>query len=150
MRKERFILEAVINLLKGDANLTIALGGNTEVRGDSWPSPDWNYPCLRVVINSISPATTGKCHLIAWNATFSVFVFTQPTVSVGTYDASSLQCANIMKDTATALLGERIESSGNFVPITAINIAGQNAPVPEVTPGGWRGELLSEMRIIEV
>ena len=150
MRRERFIQEAIINLLKGDATLTTALGGDTEIRADSWPGPDWSFPCLRVAINSLSPATEGKCHLTEWNVTFSIFVFTQPMVSTGTYDASSLQCANLMRNTASALLGERIESSGNFGPVTAINIAGQNAPVPEATPGGWRGELLCEMRVIEV
>lgn len=150
MRRERYIQEAVIAVLKGDTLLTTALGGDTEIRADSWPGPDWNYPCLRVVINSLSPATDGLCHLTAWNVTFSIFVFTQPTVMAGTYDASSLQCATLIFRVGGAVLGERIESSGNFVPITAINIVGQNAPVPEAPAGGWRGELLCEMRIIEI
>lgn len=150
MRRERYVQEAVIILLKGDSALTIALGGDTEIRADSWPGPDWNYPCLRVAINSLTPTTDGKCHLTAWTVTFSIFAFTQPIVSAGTYDASSLQCANLMLRTASALLGERIASSGNFAPVTAVNIVGQNAPVPEAPAGGWRGELLCEMQIIEL
>lgn len=141
---------AIISELKGDTTLTTALGGDTEIREDMWPSLDWNYPCIRVAINSASAYSSGKCHLVEWQTTFSIFVFTQPTLSGTTYNASSLQCSNLMNNVKSALFGQRIGSSGNFIPITAINVTGANPPVPELPPGGWRGEVLCEMTILEV
>lgn len=141
---------AIIAELKGNAALTTALGGDTEIREGMWPSPDWNYPCIRVAMNLDSPYSAGKCHLTEWSVTFSILVFTQQTLSVATYDASSLQCSSLMNNVKAALFGERIESSGNFVPITAVNITGSNAPVSELPPGGWRGEVLCEMTVLEI
>lgn len=144
------VQEAIISELQGYAPLTTALGGTTEIREDSWPGPDWNFPCVRVALNSLTPTTMGKCHLTMWTITFSVFVFTQPVLSAGVYDASSSQCGTLMDHVADGLFGQRISSSGNFVPETAINITGQNAPVDEPPPGGWRGEVLCEMTVLEV
>ena len=42
------VQEAIISELKGDTTLTTALGGDTEIREDMWPSPDWNYPRIPV------------------------------------------------------------------------------------------------------
>lgn len=144
------VQEAIISELKGDITLTTALGGDTEIREDMWPSPDWNYPCVRVAMNLDSPYSPGKCHLTEWSTAFSIFVFTQPALSAGIYNASSQQCSNLMNDVKAALFGQRIASGGNFVPITAVNITGSNAPTPELPPGGWRGEVLCEMTILEV
>ena len=144
------VQESIISELKGYAALTTALGGSTEIREDDWPSSDWNYPCVRVALNSPTPLTTGKCHLTAWTVTFSVFVFTQPALSSGIYDSSSKECGEIMDHVVAALFGERITSPGNFYPETAVNITGQNAPVPELPPGGWRGEVLCQMTILEL
>lgn len=141
---------ALISKLKNDATLTTALGGDSEIREDMWPGPDWTYPCIRAAINLATPPSTGGCHLKQWMVTFSILVFTEPTVSGATYDASSLQCTNLMSNVKSALFGEKIESVGNFVAMTTVNITGENAPVPEMPAGGWRGEVLCEMSLLEV
>lgn len=144
------IQSVIISTLKADTTLTTALGGDTEIREDDWPGPDWNFPCVRVAINTTTPISPGKCHLTELFVTFSIFVFTQPSLSVTTYDASSLQCSNLMDNVVEAIFGQKIESSGLFVAMTAVNVTGQNAPVPEFPPGGWRGEVLCEMTVLEV
>jgi hypothetical protein len=141
---------ALITALKADATLVAALGGSDEIREDEWPGTDWVYPNVRVALNLMVPTTTGNCHLTSWTVTFSTLVFTQPTSSVGVYDVSSDQCNQIMNDCAAALFGSKIESAGVFFAETAANITGQNAPVSLPPPGGWRGEVLWEMRLKEV
>lgn len=140
---------ALITTLKAYTDLTTALGGSTEIREDAWPGTDWVYPCVRVAINLISPSTSGKCHLSAWSATFSIFVYTQPTDSGGVYDTSSDPCSSLMRHVAAAIFGKKVEPTG-FVCETRVNVTGQNAPVSMPPPGGWRGEVLFETRLKEV
>ena len=140
----------VIEELQNHIDLVAELGTSSQIKEDSWPGPDWVYPAVRVGMDSLTPISTGNCHTSEWAITFSVFVFTQPTVSGAVYNTSSQQCNNIVREVKCALLGTRIESAGNFVPITAINIAGENEPVPEPPPGGWRGEVLFEVKVREV
>lgn len=141
---------ALIAILKANAALTTALGGADEIREDEWPGPDWSYPCVRVALNTLFPTSPGKCHLTSWTVTFSIFVFTQPTVSAGTYTADSQQCMDLMNLVVDTLFGIRVESTGNFIAEAAANVTGQNAPVPEPPPGGWRGEVLYEMIVVEI
>jgi len=142
------VQSAVITVLKADTDLVAVVGD--EIREDEWPGTDWAYPCVRVALNLLTPNSTGNCHLKNWTVTFSTLVLTQPTSSGGVYNFSSDQCNQIMNLCTAALFGEKVESSGNFVAETAVNITGQNSPVPEPPPGGWRGEVLCEMRLKEV
>ena len=144
------VQEAIITKLKGDLSLTTALGGSDEIREDEWPGPDWTYPATRVAVNSLTPTSEGGCHLSEWSVTFSIFVFTEPIESGGIYTADSSQCSTLMFYIANALFGEYVNSSGNFVAMSSVNITGENPPVPEPPPGGWRGEVLCEMRVKDV
>lgn len=140
---------ALITALKANVALTTALGGDTEIREDEWPGPDWSYPCVRVALNTLFPTSPGKCHLTSWTVTFSVFVFTQPTVSAGTYTADTQQCMDLMNLVIATLFGQQI-TAATFAAETSVNITGQNAPVEEPPPGGWRGEVLCEMIVVEI
>lgn len=136
--------------MDASAELTAALGDCTDIREDNWPGPDWCYPAVRVAVTSLNPATDGSCHLTIWDVTFSIIVYSQPTISAGIYDASSLQCADICDIIAAALFGERLESAGEFFAETAINIVDRIPPIPEPPPGGWRGEVIFNTTLVQL
>jgi len=146
----RYIQEAIISELKGDSTLTTALASSDEIREDEWPSPNWSFPCLRIAVNLLDPFSDGLCHLDEWLVTFSVFVFTETEVSGTIYEASSKECSDIMRRVVSALHGKRLTFSNGLVHETRVNVSGQNAPVPEPSPGGWRGEILCEMKVRDV
>ena len=137
-----YFQRAVIDKLKADTTLTTELGGSNEIREDEWPGSDWSYPCLRIGIRDMTPSTDGKCHLTSWDVEFSVIAFTQPTVSGGIYNASSDKCADLMDYVVDALYGEELSITGRFHTETRVNVVNCLGPVPELPPGGWRGEVV--------
>jgi len=143
------VQKAILSILKTDASLLAEIGAASDIKEDYWPGSDWSYPAIRIAINSAIPASVGSCHLTLWDVGFSIFAFTQPT-SIGSpfITQSSYECSNLMALIAQALFGMRV-TGDDFVPVTAVGILGQNPPVPEPPPAGWRGEILFSMQIKE-
>lgn len=134
-------------MLQADTTLVNELGMADQIREDFWAGTDWIFPALRINVIDISPSTDGSCHLTNWRVTFSIIVVTQPTVSAGSYDASPGQSMDLVDYTTDALFGEKLESSGNFICETRINVVDQTGPMPESPAGGWRAEVFFEVRL---
>ena len=143
------IQRAIIEKLKADTTLVGELGGSTEIREDSWPGSDWTYPTIRVDMRTLAPGSNGKCHLTIWDAEFSILIFTEPTSSNGVYDASSGKCADLMDCVVDALFGKEL-TSDMFHTETRIGIVNQTGPIPELPPGGWRGEVACSISLQEI
>lgn len=121
------------------------LGTASQIREDFWAGTDWIFPGIRINIINVVPTTDGSCHLTNWFVRFSIIVVTQPTVTAGIYDASPGQCMDLIDYVTDALFGEKLESSGNFICETRINITDQTGPIPEAPAGGWRAEVSFEV-----
>ena len=85
--------EAIISLLKSDANLVAAVG--PEIREDEYQATNWLYPCVRVGGPTLG-APMGVCNS---RGVFQVLVYST--------EASSLRCA-ALTDLVVAALEKKV------------------------------------------
>lgn len=76
---------ALIDYMKSKPDIIAALGSTTEIRERQWQGTEFDYPCIRVKINSIVPQMAGECNI--FDCSLSILVFSET--------ASSSQADNI-------------------------------------------------------
>lgn len=76
---------ALIDYMKSKTTITAALGSTTEIRERQWQGTEFDYPCIRVKINSAVPQMVGECNI--FDCSLSILVFSEV--------ASSSQADNI-------------------------------------------------------
>ena len=139
------IQAAIILLMKSQPQLVSAV--QEEIREDNWMGRDFDYPCYRVALGNLSPATNGECRLKILDIAFSVYCFAEGT--------SSKHAAYLAGLVMNNLMGKQIrysdQSGPRIIPVSRIDIPtnGVVAPVPE-GERLWRSEVQFISTIKEV
>ena len=132
LRRNDEIKQGIIAKLKASSSVTAELGAATDIKESQWQGTEFDYPAIRVRINSNIPVGSADCGAAF---TASILVFTE--------DASSAKCDEIAGIISEVLHDTQFVSAGMNFGLWRTNLV----PAIRRDTRTWRAEVLVSGRV---